>query len=205
MSALPDITVEHSGQAESKKKKERQSNYHILINTNKRPSTDADAERMVNALEKAVDTVFKDPRSLERMIRFNIPRQHFDERYIQDISVTHGPEVGSLQGRVHTHVILKIKHTSNITVAHSREEILHDILETKLLDPWNVTNLLIRIELLRDNVRAAEIYSAKDQTASKRKLPKISQQDNNGEGAQGGESEKSSGGGGGKRAKTGDS
>lgn len=200
MSALPDITVEHSGQAENKKKRERQSNYHILINTNKRPSTDADAEKMVNALEKAVDTVFKDPRSLERMIRFNIPRQHFDERYIQDISVTHGPEVGSLQGRVHTHVILKIKHTSNITVAHSREEILHDILATKLLDPWGVTNLLIRIELLRDNVRAAELYSAKDQTASKRKLPKTTHQ-NDGEGAPGSESEESSV----KRAKTGNS
>lgn len=169
MAELPNITVEGSGPSEARRKKERESNYHILINTNKHPKTDSEAERMVNALEQAVQRVFSDPRSLERIIKFNIAYQHFDERFIQDVQVTHGPEVGSLKGRVHSHIILKIKHTSNISVQHSRQEIQEEILRTSLLDPWNVTNLRIKIELLRNNIRAAELYAAKDQTSSNRK------------------------------------
>ena len=163
MADLPNIDVERAGPSEARRKKERESNYHILINTNKRPTNDTDAKRMVDALEAAVDRVFSNPRSLERIIKFNWPGQHFNDRYIQDIQVTHGPEIGGEKGRVHTHVILKIKHTSNISVDKSRNEIKEEIFRTGFLDPFNVSNLLVRIRLLRNDVRAAERYAAKDQ------------------------------------------
>lgn len=172
MAGLPQIEVERSGEVEAGRSRKRESNYHILINTNKRPTNDQDAYAMNAALEKAVLKVFNDPRSLERIIRFNIANQHFDERFIQDISTTVGTETGSKAGRVHCHLTLRIKHTSNINVARSQREIKEEIFATGYLEPYGIDNLFVKVELLRDNVRASELYNAKDQPefrAAKRK------------------------------------
>lgn len=159
MADVPNIEVERAEGPGPANSKDRNSNFMITLSTNYRPGDDAEAKALVDRLGDATDRIFRSPDSLERIIKFNIPTHHFDDRYIQDINVTHGPEVGKNRkgGRVHNHIILKIKHRSNITIKNSVEEIRREYAR------HGIDVHYVKIDFLRDATEAARRYAAKDQ------------------------------------------
>lgn len=151
----------------NKKDTRRKSNYLITISTNVKPRDAAHQAQLSNALEDATRAVFDDDANLERLIRFNKPNHRYSEQYIQNIQVRSAPEVGTdpRGGRVHTHVNIRINHTSNITMKYSAPMIKQLYFEQGTLQPLGVKNLYIKIQLIADNRDAIKRYLSKQQAA----------------------------------------
>lgn len=159
-----------------KKDTRRKSNYLITISTNVRPRDAAHQEQLSAALEDATRVVFDDDTNLERLIRFNKPNHHYSEQYIQNIQVRSAPEVGTdpRGGRVHTHVNVRISHTSNITMKYSAPMIKQLYFDQGTLQPLGVKNLYIKIQLIADNRDAIKRYLSKQQASHLTRAPSTS-------------------------------
>lgn len=169
---LPSITSSRAGRPADDRA--RNSNYFILVSTNKRPETDEQAEALVNDLADATDEVWTSPEHLSRIIKFNRvdsglsnpapPWHDFYSGVIQDINMQHAPEVGrgAYGHAVHDHIALRINHTSNITIKNSVPEIINAYFATRRLDRWGITNLYVSIHLARDPMAAYLKYIQKD-------------------------------------------
>lgn len=144
---------------------DRKSDFHITVSSNKKPSSIYDAEALKEAMFLAADAVFNSPESLRRIVRFNIPHHDFDSKYIQDISTEIAPEIGTHPkgGRAHVHILLNIRHRSNLTILHSKRVIKEEILRTRILDPWGITNLYVNIKLIPNVEEATRVYLSKHQ------------------------------------------
>lgn len=174
---MPKITVEQAT-GESTHSAQRSSNYHITISTNVRPTTQAQTNELIDALSRACESVFGTDENLSRIVHFNKPNHYWDDKYIQSVDMRHAPEVGGKPptgGRVHTHVVLKIKHTSNITITHSVPLIRKLFFDTGLFDPLGVKNLYIKIQLIRNEQDALQRYLDKQQNKQHGQRPPVNQ------------------------------
>lgn len=164
---MPRIVVEQAS-GSSTSSAERQSNYHITISTNVRPTTQHQTDQLVEALAACSEHVFGTDACLARIVHFNKPGHYWDDKYVQSVDMKHAPEVGNNPqgGRVHTHIVLKIKHTSNITITHSVPIIRKLFFETGRLEPLGVKNLYIKIQLIRNEQEALQRYLDKQQNSA---------------------------------------
>lgn len=171
---MPIAITHEVAEKQSPTNPNRHSKYHIIVNTNKKPADDEDAKRLVEALRDATHEVFTSNTSLRRIVEFNIPHHEWNEKYIRSVDVRQGPEIGTHKfgGRAHNHIILNIKHRSNITLKHREKIIKEEYLKTGKLDPWNVTNPLVKIILIRDWSKAVRKYIAKNQAVQTKKNKK---------------------------------
>ena len=151
----------------------RSSNYLITISTNVRPRDAAHQQQLSEALEQATHNVFDSDANLERLIRFNKPHHYYGDRYIQNIAVRSAAEVGTdpRGGRVHTHVNVRINHTSNITMKHSSPMIKQLYFDQETLQQLGVKNLYIKIQLIADNREAIKKYLSKQQATHLNRAP----------------------------------
>lgn len=145
--------------------RQRHSDFHITVSTNKRP-----VPGLVEALGQAVETVFNSDVGLAQIIHFtdrapNWHRYPLDDpsntSVIQDIDGEHVEEVGedARGGRVHSHIILNIKHKSNIQIG--KGDVKRLILQTGLLQPFGVNTLYTHIKLLPNVQEAIREYQRK--------------------------------------------
>lgn len=151
----------------------RNSNYLITISTNVRPTSPEHQQQLSAALEEATHAVFDSDANLERLIRFNKPHHYYSDQYIQNIAVRSATEVGTdpRGGRVHTHVNVKINHTSNITMQHSSPMIKQLYFNQDTLQPLGVKNLYIKIQLIGDTQEAIKKYLSKQQASHLGRAP----------------------------------
>lgn len=159
--------------SQSKKDPRRKSNYLITISTNVKPRDAAHQQQLSEALEEATHAVFDNDANLERLIRFNKPNHHYSDQYIQNIAVRSAPEVGTNPrgGRVHTHVNVRINHTSNITLSYSAPMIKQLFMDSGALQDLGVKNLYIKIQLIADNKEAIKQYLSKQQATHLTRAP----------------------------------
>lgn len=154
----------------------RHSNYLITISTNVRPRDAAHQEQLSNALDEVTHSVFDSDANLERLIRFNKPHHHYSDQYIQNIAVRSAAEVGTdpRGGRVHTHVNVRINHTSNITMKYSAPMIKQLFMDSGALQALGVKNLYIKIQLIADIGEAIKKYLSKQQATHLNRAPTTS-------------------------------
>lgn len=169
---MPQIHVEQAT-GESANSKDRISNYHITVSTNVKPTTQQQTDALVDALAKSSEQVFGTDQSLAQIVRFNKPGHYWGDKYIQSVDMRHAPEVGTKPtgSRVHTHINLKIKHQSNITITHSVPVIKKLYFDTELLQPLGVKNLYVKIQLIKNSDEAIRRYLDKQQN-SRLQVPK---------------------------------
>jgi hypothetical protein len=159
---MPRITVGRAPHV-SPNDKNRHSDYHITVSTNYKPTSPNETNELIEALANATEDVFGTDKNLARIVHFNNPRHYWDEKYIQDVDMKHAPEIGAMPkgSRVHTHIVLRIKHTSNISIQNAAPIIKKLYFESGYLDPFPIANLYVNIKLLRNDKEALRKYLGK--------------------------------------------
>jgi hypothetical protein len=98
-------------------RKRRHSRYLITVNTNKRPSTNAEyAKTLARALSDAANKFGKE--GIRTCILFNYSTDCWSSQFIKKVEFKYSIEVGHHPkgGRVHLHGLLDIFHYSNVQI-----------------------------------------------------------------------------------------
>lgn len=139
----------------------RYSDYMITVNTNYRPSDPQDGEARLQALELACLAVFDNDAAVKSflMTKPGAPRGG----QITEIRAAIRGEVGGRLrgGRVHTHVVLCVDHTTRLTTTRESVSRLRRLLfSTGLID--FAPTLWIRFRLLSNDYERTRHYLNKD-------------------------------------------
>jgi hypothetical protein len=142
--------------------KDRNSNYFITLSTNYRPTDDADEFTVREKLRGAIDHIFGSEEGLAKIIHFNYPSHNLSDRYVQDVDYKFAIEKGAHRqgGRVHAHVVLKIKHQSNISLSGT---VVKREFEDFFSDDPRIKGFYVNIKLIADAEIAFQKYLEKQQ------------------------------------------
>lgn len=95
----------------------RKSVFHITINSNIMPQNEADKTRIVNGLDRYMETVFGTNANMEAITQFAEGTGHWDDAYIEETDVNFAIEQGTKQHRIHVHAVVQITHRSYIRLS----------------------------------------------------------------------------------------
>jgi len=136
-------------------KAHRRSTFGILIQTNIRPITDEHSMALARRLERVVLAIFHSTDYMSKFIDFNIPGH--DIHHVLGIITNYTVERGqhAMGGSVHSHVIMRLLHHSNIglNVDALRKliiELWNDMLKIAHM-PWesDIKNVMVNIRFLK--------------------------------------------------------
>ena len=136
----------------------KHSGWSITINTNIKPKTDEESYALGKQLSQAVRKLLSHE-GLQQIVRFKEEGHEYNSQYIADIKSKFAIELGRNKygGRIHTHIMLKIKHRSNIALDYRRAKEL--IIE--YMDNPAIRNIMLNAKLTRNTLNLEE-YIEKD-------------------------------------------
>ncbi|GAM29387.1 hypothetical protein SAMD00019534_125630 [Acytostelium subglobosum LB1] len=98
--------------------KMRHSNFLLTVNTQKRPTSDEEAEHYAQRLDTAMDTIFTQSEHLENLFTLTPGKATSDGESptIHRLDTTFAVEVGKKAqgGRVHSHAVIEVDHNTHI-------------------------------------------------------------------------------------------
>lgn len=128
-----------------KNQKTKSSNFFLTINTNQQYGKDA--ENLQNDLDVFEDSVKEVLNNIDQYI--TLPAGVlFNEETIKDVDVEYVIEVGGKKHQIHTHIIIRIDHYTNVQLDYNsiKQKIKNDL----GLDNLYVNNKLIRNRGFKD-------------------------------------------------------
>lgn len=141
-----------------KKKKEKESNFLITLNTNKFPRSQLQSSEMVKELGRGLRTMTTEEEHLKAMIKFLTPGDVYSDDTILTIDSKYTVERGKKKGRIHAHVWIRIKHTSMI---HLDREAIKEALKASTGGVMEVPYVNIRA-IRKDPFSDVKKYLGKD-------------------------------------------
>ena len=129
------------------------SPFLITVNPNLSPKTYSD-EYVEGKLKETISCVFNN-QSLAHMVHYT---HSFTSKYIKNIELEYAIEKGHKRGFVHTHILLKITHKSNL---HIKIPEMRDKIRDCLGLPEK-KKYFFRIKILKDNNASVRYYIEKD-------------------------------------------
>lgn len=100
---------------------ERNSGYLITVSTNIRPKNDAEAEEVSECLRETLEELLE-AEGLREVIDFRKRGHRFTSDFVDDVNSEFVIEIGRMPRgrRVHAHVLLLIKHRSNLRLNYNK-------------------------------------------------------------------------------------
>jgi hypothetical protein len=142
------------------------SGFHITVSTNKRPKTNEESHALGGRLNEAIATTCTHT-GLTQFISF-LKEGHTYKSNIKDIDVQYAIELGTQKagGRIHSHIVLKVTHTSMIRI---NIPVLKQLLLTAINKPGVepvITSLYVNVGMIRSDKNLEE-YLLKKQVEVK--------------------------------------
>lgn len=140
---------------EQKVKQLRHSNFFITINTNKRfTGNEEDYEEFIEKFKNSIDNQFTND-NIVNLIKVQNEEHELSEKYIKNIDIQSAIELGPATGTVHSHILVKIAHYTNVRLEyqHFKETIMKDM---------GLKNIFMNIKLYRNAGDRLETYLNKN-------------------------------------------
>ena len=144
MTDKPEIKIKGSKQDFQKKEKNvkpKYSNFLLTINTNKQYKDDD--PHLKNDADIFEDTINDILKHINEYI--NLPESViWNNKIIEDVDIDYVVEKGNIKGQLHTHILFKIKHHTNIQLNYNK-------IKEKIKNDLDLTNIYMYNKLVRNN------------------------------------------------------
>lgn len=150
------VSTRIGGKTIKTKRREFISAYMITINTNQRPQSLVNAQQFSATFAGHLDELFEteDHYRDGNMVIYNNDPDGWDKVISTDVKTTIELGENAKGGRIHSHTILKMRHTTSIYK-----------IERQFIMKWfrerMGINMFVNVKLIPANVEAAEIYIEK--------------------------------------------
>lgn len=136
----------------------RHSDFLVTINTNFRPKDRVEMDEVQSALERAVEDM-STPSGLREVVRVLEPNVTLTAANVKNVDVEYAGEVGESAkgGRVHSHTIIKVTHTTKIQMDPKK---ISSFVMASIESP-HVKNVHVNIKLLPTNGYAEDYLHKK--------------------------------------------
>lgn len=144
------------------------SGFLITLSTNYKPKTTEESQAMGARLNSSIAAVFATHAMIATFIKF-LTAGHSYARNIKSVDMVYAIELGkgAKGGRIHAHIILKIKHNSMIRVdIPAFKEAMLAVLNENGATP-QLTSLYVNVRIIRSDQNLEEYLLKKEVSVSK--------------------------------------
>lgn len=155
------MDIPNETQLLNKPSKIKTSQFMVTINPNiscKKVGDDLMKER----LKETIQCVYSN-QSLQHLVKFRDYRHSFTSKYIKGIKMEYALEKGKKCGFVHSHILLKIEHVSNIQLKfREMKEKVRQCLDFESLGLNPERKFYFNVRIVKDNNASVRYYMEKE-------------------------------------------
>jgi hypothetical protein len=137
-----NVAIIEGTQNKSNKKKAKNSNFALLINTNQRfGKYDEDALPYAKKLTRVVKQILDNPKKYLKFLEGDVP---WTTEYVKSIHGACYTEYGEQFGQIHCHAVICCRHRTKL-------QLDLDKIKQHICDKMGLENIFIRCNILRDS------------------------------------------------------